>query len=149
MNTLKQKSLGFYANILIIVMTVVSLAIYVMNVNMPYYEDLRTDVILMLIGAILALAVTTFLKPVNKSKFIQVPVDLLRVAASVLIIWAGVTFVSMRVESFGYIFGSNLEMGNDAAFEAAEQAVLLIIIFVITWLLSIITSFFDVRKHVR
>ncbi|MFC4323602.1 hypothetical protein [Litchfieldia salsa] len=39
-------------------------------------------------------------------------------------------------------------MGNEAAFVAGEQAIMLIVIFLITWVLSIIASFFSVGKKV-
>ncbi|WP_089984748.1 hypothetical protein [Clostridium sp. C105KSO13] len=64
--------------------------------------------------------------------------------AAVLIIVSAVTFIGMRVESFGYIFGSNLEMGNKAAFSAGRQAIVGIVLFMITWIISVIASFMPV-----
>ncbi|WP_407272827.1 hypothetical protein [Radiobacillus sp. PE A8.2] len=146
MGFLKNQKLGFVAYIIVAIMTVVSLSLYISNVNKPYYEDMQLSVVFIIIGALLAMLVALVLPQVSNSKATRVIVDISRVVSTVLIIWAGVTFISMRVESFGYIFGSNLEMGNDAAFEAGTQAVTLIVIFVITWVLSIIASFFGVGK---
>ncbi|WP_078549676.1 hypothetical protein [Litchfieldia alkalitelluris] len=146
MDFLKKQKLGFIAYIVVAVMTIVSLSLYISNVNKPYYEDMRMDVIFILVGALLAMLFAIILPQIVDSKASRVIVDISRVASTVLIIWAGVSFISMRVESFGYIFGSNLEMGNEAAFDAGEQAIMLIVIFLITWILSIIASFFSVGK---
>lgn len=64
--------------------------------------------------------------------------------AAVLIIVSAVTFIGMRVESFGYIFGSNLEMGKKAAFSVGRQAIVGIVLFMITWIISVIASFMPV-----
>ncbi|WP_197276432.1 hypothetical protein [Bacillus sp. JCM 19034] len=64
-------------------------------------------------------------------------------------LFAGVTFIEMRLESFGYIFGSNLELGNEAAFEAGSQAVKGIMLFAVTWVLSSIVAFLDVEKNLQ
>lgn len=146
MNFLKNQKIGFFAYIIVGLMTITSLSIYISNVNKPYYEDMRMNVLFMLIGAIVAILVSIILPQLGDSKGLKIVVDVSRIIATVLIIWAGVRFISMRVESFGYIFGSNLELGNEAAFEAGEQAVLLIVIFVITWVLSILASFFNIGK---
>jgi hypothetical protein len=68
------------------------------------------------------------------------------VAGSALIIYAGATFISMRVESFGYIYGSNLELGNQLTFDAGGQAIALIVVFVVTWIISLVASFLEVGK---
>ena len=68
------------------------------------------------------------------------------VVGAALIILAGATFIGMRVESFGYIYGSNLELGNDAAFTAGNQAIWTIVIFVVTWIISVISAFLPTGK---
>ena len=112
---------------------------YIMNATAPYYEDLDGNIIFMLAAAIGVIAAALVLKN-------QVVADLCRVAASALIIYAGATFISLRVESFGYIYGSNLELGNQQAFDAGGQAIVLIIVFIVTWLISLIASFLEVGK---
>jgi hypothetical protein len=52
----------------------------------------------------------------------------------------------MRLESFGYIYGSNLELGNDLAFEAGNQAIWTIIIFMVNWIVSLVAAFLPVGK---
>jgi hypothetical protein len=112
---------------------------YIMNANTPYYEDLNGDIIFMLMAAI----GTTVAALAMKNKVV---VDLCRVASSALIIYGGGLFISMRVESFGYIYGSNLELGNQLAFDAGGQAIALIVIFVVTWIISLAASFLEVGK---
>lgn len=141
---MKNQKIGSLAYLVVAVLTVVCLVMYVMNVNAPYYEDMNTSVVVMLVAALAAIAVTIVLPQntvVNK-----VIVDLCRVAAAALIIYAAGTFVSMRVESFGYIYGSNLELGNQQAFDAGGQAIALIVIFVVTWIVSLVASFLEVGK---
>lgn len=148
MDFLKKQRVGFIAYVIVALMTIATLSIYISNVNKPYYEDMRVNIIIMLVSALVAILVAVILSQLGDGKGIKIVVDISRVIATVLIIWAGVKFISMRVESFGYIFGSNLELGNEAAFDAGKQAILGIVFFIITWLLSIIASFLKVGKRV-
>ena len=136
---MKNQKFGSWAYLVIAVLTVVCLVMYVMNANAPYYEDMNASVVVMLVAALAAIAATIVLNH-------RIVVDLCRVAASALIIYAGATFISMRVESFGYIYGSNLELGNQQAFDAGGQAIALIVVFVVTWIISLVASFLEVGK---
>ena len=136
---MKNQKFGSWAYLVIAVLTVVCLVMYIMNATAPYYEDLDGNIIFMLAAAIGVIAAALVLKN-------QVVADLCRVAASALIIYAGATFISLRVESFGYIYGSNLELGNQQAFDAGGQAIALIVVFIVTWLISLIASFLEVGK---
>lgn len=141
---MKNQKFGSWAYLVVAVLTVVCLVMYIMNVNTPYYGDMDVSVVVMLVVALAAIAATIVLPqntPVNK-----IIVDLCRVAATALIIYAAGTFISMRVESFGYIYGSNLELGNQQAFDAGGQAIALIVVFVVTWLVSVVSAFLEVGK---
>lgn len=144
MNTLREKGLGILVYAIIAFMAIASLFVYISNVNKPYYEDMNQSILIILICAVVALILTVALPFVSKVKGIPLLVDALRVAAAVLLIQATVQFLGMRVESFGYIFGSNLELGNDAAFEAGNQAMMGITLMGITWVLSILGAFLRV-----
>ncbi len=146
MEFLKKQKFGFFAYLIVAIMAIITLSVYVSNVNKPYYQDMNTTVLLIMSAAIVLIGVTLVLPQVAKGKAIDLVVDLSRVGTSVLIILAGVMFISMRLESFGYIFGSNLEMGNEEAFTAGSQAILGIVLFVATWFVSIIASFFGIVK---
>ena len=136
---MKNQKFGSWAYLVVAVLTVVCLVMYVMNATAPYYEDLDGNMIFFLAAAVGVIAAAIVVKN-------SVIADLCRVAASALIIYAGATFISMRVESFGYIYGSNLELGNQQAFDAGGQAIALIVVFVVTWLISLIASFLEVGK---
>ena len=136
---MKNQKFGSLAYLVVAVLTLVCLVMYIMNATAPYYEDLNGDLIFMLLAAVGVIVAALMLKN-------PVLVDLCRVVASALIIYAGGTFISMRVESFGYIYGSNLELGNQQAFDAGGQAIALIAVFVVTWLISLVASFLEVGK---
>ena len=136
---MKNQKFGSWAYLVIAVLTVVCLVMYVMNATAPYYEDLDGNMIFFLAAAVGVIAAAIVVKN-------PVIADLCRVAASALIIYAGATFISMRVESFGYIYGSNLELGNQQAFDAGGQAIALIVVFVVTWIISLVSSFLEVGK---
>lgn len=136
---MKNQKFGSWAYLVVAVLTVVCLVMYVMNATAPYYEDLDGTVVALLVAAVVAIGAAIVVK-------FPVVADLCRVAASALIIYAGATFISMRVESFGYIYGSNLELGNQQAFDAGGQAIALIVVFVVTWIISLVASFLEVGK---
>ena len=136
---MKNQKFGSWAYLVVAVLTVVCLVMYVMNATAPYYEDLDGNLIFVLMAAVGVTVAALVVKG-------QVIADLCRVASSALIIYAGATFISMRVESFGYIYGSNLELGNQLAFDAGGQAIALIVVFVVTWIISLVASFLEVGK---
>lgn len=136
---MKNQKFGSWAYLVVAALTVVCLVMYIMNATAPYYEDLNGDIIFILAAAVGVLVAVVMLKN-------PLIVDLCRVVAAALIIYAGGSFISMRVESFGYIYGSNLELGNQQAFDAGGQAIVLIVLFVITWIISLVASFLEVGK---
>ncbi|HHV09340.1 MAG TPA: hypothetical protein GXX75_03550 [Clostridiales bacterium] len=146
MEFMKKQKKGFVAYVIVAVMAVISFIVYVSNVSTAYYQDMNTSVVIMMVCALALIAATLVLPQLAKGRLVTVVVDVLRVASAVLIILSGVTFIGMRVESFGYIFGSNLELGNEAAFRAGSQAITGIVLFVVTWILSLAASFFEVGK---
>lgn len=141
---MKNQKFGSLAYLVVAVLTLVCLVIYVMNANAPYYEDMNASVVVMLVVALAAVGATLYL-PQN-TQINKIIVDLCRVVAAALIIYAAGTFVSMRVESFGYIYGSNLELGNQQAFDAGGQAIALIVVFIINWIISLVAAFLEVGK---
>lgn len=146
MDFIKKQKIGFLAYLLVAILTGVSLVVYIMDVNMPYYEDMDASVASLISIALLLSVAVLVLPQFMNGKVANIIVDVCRIALSVLIIWACVSFLAMRVESFGYIFGSNLELGNDAAYEAANMAVVGLILLAVTWVFSVIASFLPVGK---
>lgn len=141
---MKNQKFGSLVYLVVAILTLVCLVMYVMNATAPYYEDMNANIVVMLVAALVAIGAALYL-PQN-TQVNRIIADLCRVAAAALIIYAGGTFVSMRVESFGYIYGSNLELGNQLAFDAGGQAIALIVVFIITWIISLVASFLEVGK---
>lgn len=146
MNVLKKQKASFFIYLMVLLLTTSLLFLYLSNVNKPYYQDMRLDVIFLLVGTLAMILLTLGISLFSKAKRLYFVADISRVMAVLLIILGGVTFISMRLESFGYIFGSNLEMGNDAAFDAGTQAIMIIILFMVTWLIAVIAAFFDIGQ---
>lgn len=147
MELIKDKKVGFWLELVVFMMSAVSLGIYLSNVNQPYYEDMNMLVVYFMVVALASMLASIMIHQYGRNKTMDILADGCRVVTTILIIVSGALFVGMRVESFGYIFGSNLEMGNDAAFEAGGQAITGIIVFVVTWILSVISSFLEVKKN--
>lgn len=146
MKFLKKQKLGFIAYAVVAVMSVVSLFIYISNVTAAYYEDMNIQVVVMMAGVLILTAAVMILPQFSDGSTVKVLVDIFRIGMAILIIMSGAVFIGMRVESFGYIFGSNLEMGNTAAFTAGNQAIVGIVLFVVTWVLSLGASFMEVGR---
>lgn len=143
---MKKQRFGSYAYVLVGILAVISLVLYVLNASTAYYKDLNASIVVMTVVAIAAVAGTLVCANLLPGKAGTVASDVCRVAVSALIIAAGVAFLAARVESFGYIFGSNLELGNQAAFDAGSQAIYGIIFFVATWIVSLVACFLSVGK---
>ncbi len=143
---MKNQKIGFWAYAVVAVLAIVCLGLYIANVNQPYYQDMNQNVVYAMVGALACIAVALVLPAVSDNCVLKVVADIARVVGAALIILAGATFIGMRVESFGYIYGSNLELGNDAAFTAGNQAIWTIVIFVVTWIISVIASFLPTGK---
>ena len=143
---IKNQKIGFWAYALVAVLAIVCLGLYIANVNQPYYLDVNHNVVNMTAGAVVCFIVALLLPAKSEKNSMKIVADVARVAGAALIILAGATFIGMRVESFGYIYGSNLEMGNDAAFIAGNQAIWTIVLFVVTWILSVVAAFLPTGK---
>ena len=143
---MKNQKIGFWAYAVVAVLAIVCLGLYIANVNQPYYQDMNTNVVFAMVGALACIAVALVLPAVSDNCVLKIVADVARVVGAALIILAGATFIGMRVESFGYIYGSNLELGNDAAFTAGNQAIWTILIYVVTWVISVVAAFLPVGK---
>ena len=139
---MKDKRIGFYGYLVIAVLSLVAVIIYSINAANPYYEDFNAGVLVLMLASIALSASVAFLNLDNK--LVKYASDFARVAIAVFVIWAAAIFIGARVESFGYIFGSNLELGNDAAFAAGTQAITGIVFFVLSWIVSLVALFLPV-----
>lgn len=143
---MKKLKKGSVVLLLAVVLSFVNFILYLLNMNASYYKDMNGALVCLSLLSVVVLAAAAVLAVVSQAKGIVFASDILRVAGAALIVAAGGLFISMRVESFGYVFGSNLEIGNKAAFAAANQAVAAIILFGVTWLVTLISGFFRIGK---
>lgn len=147
---IKKQWIGFYAAIVAAVFIIVSFALVIANGNTEYYGDAGSlgGIIAMLIVSLVLVIAANIVAQFSfaDNKFVSIGVAVVRAVAAMLVIIAGIAFIGERIESFGYIYGSNLELGNDAAFAAGGQAITTIIICVIAWVLALIAACFSVKR---
>lgn len=140
MNQIK-KNLNFYLNGIVSIMILVVTGFYVANVNQPYYQDMNVVIMTILVATLVISLVPFGIQKIKETKQRDLISSLEKICVPTLIIYSGIQFLAMRVESFGYIFASNLEAGNEDATRAGTQAILLLVLFVVAWLLSLISAF--------
>lgn len=144
MTNVKQR-FEFYLNAIVAILVLVVTGFYIANVNQPYYQDMNQLILGILIGTIVLSLVPFVLDRIQDEKTRFIARTALKIALPACIIFAGVQFLAMRVESFGYIFASNLEAGNADATRAGTQAILLLILFVGAWLVSVVAAFVSTK----
>lgn len=121
-----------------------NMCLYWLNMHSAYYRDMNMRLLVPAALVWIAPAAAFVIGLYSKNPVYDLLRDALRVAAAGMTAVGGGIFISMRVESFGYIFGSNLEAGNQAAFSAANQAVFAIVLFIATWIVTVIGAFFSI-----
>ncbi|MDO4432627.1 MAG: hypothetical protein Q4B80_04840 [Aerococcaceae bacterium] len=139
--TKHKQTIESYLNGIVALLVVVLTGFYIANVNQPYYQDMNQMVLGILIATIILSLVPFAIDKIKAHKTRFLLASIVKMGLPAAIIFAGVQFLSMRVESFGYIFASNLEAGNTEATTAGTQAVLLLVLFVVTWLVSVLAAF--------
>lgn len=148
MQFIKKQSAGFYTSILVIILTIVCAALYSVNAATEYYSDTKSIVVVLSVIAVIAcLASIIFGEFAEKSPILAKIADILAVAVPVLVLIAGMLFLSDRVYSYAIIYGSDLENGNEAAQSAAGQSLVAVILYIVTALLAVVSAFFAVRKE--
>ncbi|WP_321971493.1 hypothetical protein [Paratractidigestivibacter sp.] len=147
MSTEKKQTVGLVLCGITVVLEVITLVLYVMNANQSYYQDMNGMIAGLVAGALVCTAASFALAESNANLACGVVSDVLRVAAPAMLFYAAAVFVGARAQSLGQIFGSNLELGNDAAFAAGTQAIATIVVFMVAWLVSVVASFTKLGKR--
>ena len=148
MSSQKSTKVGLVFNALAAVLAIVTLVLYVLNVNQTYYVDMNASVAAMVVGALACIVAGVVLANASDKLPVTIVSDVLRVAAPALLFYAAAVFVGMRAQSLGQIFGSNLELGNESAYVAGTQAIYTIVLFLVSWLVSVIAAFTRIGKRV-
>lgn len=153
---LKKQRAGFYLNIVLFVMTLISLILFAMNSSLALFSAVASInggiyacLILSLVAllASIGLGAAPILKESKQLALKETIIDVLRIIICILLAIATVVFVGGRIENLGYYFGSDLYLGNSQAIAAVMQALACIIIFAITWVISLISVFFTQAKE--
>ena len=147
MSNEKKQTAGLVFTVITVVLEVVTLVLYVLNANTAYYSDLNGMIAGLAAGALVCTVVSYVLAMGKSSMATGVVSDVLRVVAPALLFYGAAVFIGARAQSLGQIFGSNLELGNDAAFAAGTQAIVTIVVFLVAWLVSVVAAFMKLGKR--
>ena len=147
MSNEKKQTAGLVFTVITAVLEAVTLILYVLNANTAYYSDLNGMIAGLAAGALVCTVVSYVLAMGKSSMATGVVSDVLRVVAPALLFYGAAVFIGARAQSLGQIFGSNLELGNDAAFAAGTQAIVTIVVFLVAWLVSVVAAFMKLGKR--
>ena len=156
LETIKKQRAGFYLNLVLVVLILVSTILFAINSALPLFTAVATinggiyvclilSLVFLLCSCILGIA--PFAKEGGAAKAKDLFIGLLRIAACALLAVATVTFVGGRIENIGYYIGSDLYLGNEQAISAVTQSIAVIVFLAITWVLSLIAVFFAQDKQ--
>ena len=153
MRFISKQWVGFYGSVVAAVLMIVSLALVAANGNTVYYNDVASlgGIIAAIVFAIVftVAAVVVSETGLGENRYASLAADVVRAVGAMLMIVACLTFLNERVESFGYIFGSNIELGNETAFTAGGQAISVIVLCAVTWIISVVSAAFAVTRRSR
>ena len=147
MSNEKKQTAGLVFTVITVVLEVVTLVLYVLNANTAYYSDLNGMIAGLAAAALVCTVVSYVLAGAKPSMATGVVSDVLRVVAPALLFYGAAVFIGARAQSLGQIFGSNLELGNQAAYTAGTQAIVTIVVFLVAWLVSVIAAFMKLGKR--
>lgn len=145
---IKKQWIAFYMTIVVVVLAIVSLAIYGSNAANEYFGTAANGGVfaLTIIAIVLDIAVIIAAQFFKDNKIAKYATDVVLVLVSLFLVMAFMSFVSDRVYYLAVVYGSDLEEGNQAAFDAVGQTIVGFVMYGITILLSIASAFFNVTR---
>lgn len=145
---LKNKSLGFYAGCVSVVLGIVALGLYFSNISNAYFADSASAVVVgCTIAAILMIIVYIVLGTLGKkNNTIEFCRGLLPVGATFCLFAAFMYFLSTRVYNMAIIYGSSLEANNQSAQSAMAQTVVTLVLYLLTGIAMMVAAFARVKK---
>lgn len=149
MNFIKKQWIAFYLSILIVIMSIVSVAVYGVNSANNYFggNALNGIVVMFTVFAIiLTLAVAVIPQFFKDNRIAKIAVDVAFVLSAVFLAFALMLFVRDRVYYMAIVYGSDLEKGNQVAFDAIGQTIIGFVLYGITLVASIAAGFFNVTR---
>ncbi len=115
---MKKQGLGFYFSIITAVFGVIALCLYISNAGNTYYSDFNYVIVIFTVLSIAATAAGAFLCRLERIGLVG---DILLIAAPVLLVIGLAMFIHARAYSMAIILGSDLEKGNELAWDALMQ----------------------------
>lgn len=145
MDFIKKQKVGFYLSVATALLAIIAFIIYFANSNTQYFNDVNSSIVSMTILSVLFSCATAALVQFDFSKnvYVKVALDVLRIAAAVLLIWSVTIFIGLRVEKLAYVFGSELEADNADAQSAVSQAIVGFVFYFLAWIVSVVSMFFS------
>ena len=136
-----KKSMGAAGvfNAIVCLLSIVTFVLYVMNATRAYYVDLNSVIAALLVVAIAAEVIVLALGRGKERPLRHCSRRAALSCPAALRLPGDVHLRPRRVPS-GAGLGSNLELGNVEAHEAATQAVAVIVISLVTWLFLLIAA---------
>ena len=151
-------SIGNILTVVTLILTIVSVAMYGSSVSMPGYFVGAGDSLIYLLSAFviifLALVICmNFVKFKGALGYVEnIVKDVLIVVSALMLMIVFMNIIGSRIEGFSYIFFAN-DAGKDEIqtpenMASAQAAINAIIVYVVTWFVSIVSSFFSMEKKV-
>lgn len=140
MKTIKKFGVTSYTSLLAIVLSIVSLILYVINSNLLYFRNLNASVVTFTIIAIVLLLANFVAALFVGDKWY---LTFAQVLAAIFIMVALKDSIVDRSTAIGYVWFSNLEADNPAAVYALNSSVIFWATYLIALIGVIVGSFFD------
>lgn len=157
---IKKYWIGAIVTVVTLVLTIVSLAMFSANVTGEgYFKGMDNSTVVAMAVLAIVFEVITLVLPLvpAKNKWVETGVrvvsDVLRVLIPIFLVVALLGFVGDRIEGLAYIYFSNedviQEVQTPANLASAELAINGMIMFGVTWVVSLIGSFFGITRSVK
>lgn len=153
---MKKQSVGIWFNVLVAVLTVVSLILYIVNISGEgYFKGAEvSNLMLYCILAVIMLAVVIVLAQLKLAGAVGLAAEILsgilRIAVAVLLTFCLVSLISARAEGLGFIYLSNadvlLEVQTPENLSSATGTIANMICLGISAVFAMIAAFFTLRR---
>lgn len=149
MDFIKKQRAAFYMYAAAAILGLIAFILYCANASTTYYNDLKSNIVILCVLGLIFLVASAVLPQFGfaQNKFVKIAIDVLRMFAAALFIWAMIVFIGDRVESYGYVYASDFEANNPIAVAAAGQSIVAIVFFVLTWFVAVVAAFFPIIKE--
>lgn len=143
-NLFKKFGVSSYTSVMAIIMTIISLIIYVVNSNLVYFRNLNSDVITYTVLALVFILASFVLSMFFGDKWF---IGIGELLSAIFLTLAVTIAIIDRSTAIGFVWFSNLEADNKDAVFALNQSVIFMVTYLIALISVIVGSFFRfIRK---